>query len=613
MSTSRILLSALVCAALTQAPSALACGGFFCGRQPVDQTAERIMFEVGDESVTMTTQISFNGDAADFAWVLPLNAVPDAESLSVFPQRALTALDANSGPVFSYPCFYPEADAAGGTTGSSSTDGGTVTVHIRAEVGDYDVAVIESTDPDALIKWLRDENFRVTPPMEPYIELYTNEGMKFLALKLLDTADVNDLKPFRFTLPGNSPSIPLRMTSLAAEPEMSIVVFLLGDQRYEAKNWENVTIDDADLKFDAYTYPLKTNWAALVAQGVDEAGGQGWVTEFAGSTDNYISLLQNQIDAGNFQTDEDEEAAVALLEVMEAHPYLTRFYSRLSAEEMTSDPVFGRSSGGDVDQYHELTTMVDGVDLCSADDPPEPCDFVTCGAGGTCRTAVVDDGNGGETTVTGCACVPGATARTTFAPDGTATVICQDQRMSFLNPGDNEAGSEALPDPCATFDCGAQGSCVPVNMTPTCVCDQGYIAVGNFTTDGQRQTTCIKPDASIDSSFYDQRLPELPADLPGGREVNVPAGGNAGESSTSSTGSSSGGSNGSGGTTSEGSDSSGGSSSDATNTTGGADDDSDDGGCSCRVAPRSSNSSPLAWLSVLGLGLLTSRRRRWLG
>src|SRR6187551_1490867 len=106
-----LLFAATALALVSQAPRAQACGGFFCGRAPVDQTAERILFEVGDESVTMTTQISYNGAAEDFAWVLPLFEVPDPDSLAVFPQRALTGLDAATGPIFYPPCGYPEAAA----------------------------------------------------------------------------------------------------------------------------------------------------------------------------------------------------------------------------------------------------------------------------------------------------------------------------------------------------------------------------------------------------------------------------------------------------------------------------------------------------------------------
>ena len=525
MSTPKALPSVLVISLFAYASEAEACGGFFCGRQPVDQTAERILFEVADDSITMTTQISFNGAAPDFAWILPLSAVPDVESLSTFPQRALTALDANTGPLFIPPADCPifvdfaTPTAAGG--GAAEDPG--VTVHIRAEVGDYDVAVIESEDPNSLIEWLRAEEYRVTSPMEPYIELYTAEGMKFLALKLVNGADVTDLKPFRFTLPGDTPSIPLRMTAIAAEPEMSILVFVLGDQRYEAKNWENVSVDDSQIRFNPYDWG-ETNWTKLVAEAVDEAGGQGWVTEFAGTTTSYADLVRAQVDNGNFNAPEDEEAAVALLAVLDAHPYMTRLYTRLSAEEMTLDPILGRSSLGDVAREHQLSKVVDGIDQCSTDLPEsiDPCDFATCGAGGICRSVPTTDDLGNEVRVAACGCVPGATARTTFAPDGSVTVICQDQRLSFLNPGDQEAGMETLSDPCADFDCGAQGSCVPVNMTPTCVCDQGLVAMGSLSAEGARLTACVQPELAIPDSFYDRRLPDLPAAMPGGKEVSVP-------------------------------------------------------------------------------------------
>jgi hypothetical protein len=200
---------------------------------------------------------------------------------------------------------------------------------------------------------------------------------------------------------------------------------------------------------------------------------------------------------------------------------------------MTLDPILGRTTLGDVARERQLVQFVNGVDQCPASGTTDPCRFVTCGAGGICRTVPVDDGLGGTTEAAACGCVPGATARTTFAPDGTATVICQDRRMSFLNPGDQQDDMQALPDPCATFSCGAFGSCVSVNMTPTCVCQEGYVAIGGFDDSGVRQTTCVSPSEAIPDSFYDGRLPELPEDTPGGVEVDVPPmPGAAGESST---------------------------------------------------------------------------------
>src|SRR5262245_39472389 len=81
-------------------------GGFLCGRSPprrVDEGAERILFEVGEDRVTMTTQITYYGDAADFAWVLPVGEVPLEGSLAVFHQAALMALDNGTVPFFMPP------------------------------------------------------------------------------------------------------------------------------------------------------------------------------------------------------------------------------------------------------------------------------------------------------------------------------------------------------------------------------------------------------------------------------------------------------------------------------------------------------------------------------
>ena len=236
----------------------------------------------------------------------------------------------------------------------------------------------------------------------------------------------------------------------------------------------------------------------------------------------------------NFATPEDREAAQALLASLQAYPYLTRLYTRVSAEEMTSDPVFGRSAGGDVSPNHQLSRFVDGVDQCPMDPnvSTDPCDFATCGAAGQCRsvpvakTGMSQVSNGSvdpSAPVAGCACLAGATARLTYAPDGSTTVVCQDGRLSFLNPGDSDdqGGGEVLPDPCAGFSCGSNGQCVSMNLTPTCVCDQGYVAVGQIDSNGTRKMNCVEPTEAVPADFYANTLPALPQALPGGREVKL--------------------------------------------------------------------------------------------
>jgi hypothetical protein len=528
MSKTSILALVLGCTAYVQAPVARACGGFFCGRQPVDQTAERILFKVNPNSVTMIVQIAYAGPAPEFAWVLPLADVPDPKTLGTFPQRALTALDANTGPQFNLPSacqrFLPEAASASADDSDRPDEEAGVSVHFRAEVGPYDVAAIESEDPMALYAWLQTNGFNVNSMMLPYIRTYTAEGMKFLALKLQKGKDTTDITPFRFDLAGTTPSIPLRMTAIAAEPEMSILVFVLGEQRFDGANWPPIEIRDDQITSDSDRWPASTNWAALVARGVDEAGGLGWVTELAGSTADIVSLLDNSA----FATPDDMKAGQELRALIGQSTYITRLYTRMSAEEMGVDPSFRKTNGGDVSNVHQLSRFVEGVDQCSDQvTPRDPCQFTSCGAGGICRPVMPP---GATEPVAACGCVNGAAARTTFDPASVslqasagatpaATVVCQDQRMSFVNPGDVMTSGEVMPDPCQGFDCGPEGECTAINMTPTCICDQGYVAHGSFNADGSRQTTCAKPMLPVPPEFYLQRLPNLPASLPGGRSV----------------------------------------------------------------------------------------------
>lgn len=60
-----------------------------------------------------------------------------------------------------------------------------------------------------------------------------------------------------------------------------------------------------------------------------------------------------------------------------------------------------------------------------------------------------------------------------------------------------------------------------MNLTPTCVCDQGFVAVGTPRSDGSPQMTCIEPPMLVPLTFYQAALPTLPDNMPGGRDVAI--------------------------------------------------------------------------------------------
>ncbi|MDB4975736.1 MAG: putative rane-associated protein [Myxococcaceae bacterium] len=517
-------LLALACS-FWSAPVAQACGGFFCSSSPVDQNAEKIIFAVNEaeETTDMIVQIAYQGEDDAFAWLLPVGSVP--QQREVFPALALSTFDSRTSPSFQLPPECQQLSSAGsirdaGVTanrpGALPAAPDEVTVYVMETVDAYDVAVIGSESADKTFEWLLSNGYRLSSVMKPYIELYTAQKMLFLALKLTADATTRDIKPFKMTLPGTTPSIPLRLTAIAAEPEMGAVVWILGQQRYEPANTDEITIPKDELRWRPNTYPTLTNWTQLVAKHVDERGGRAWVVEQSGPTSGIMQAVMSSRTGSQDQF----TAQQALLKLLTGHPHMTRLYTRISAEEMGYDPSFKRSDKPDVEQVHVLPYV---EELCSHDAGPQPsidpCDFTTCGSLGVCRSAMDDET---KSIVAGCACAPGTSARTTFDPQGAPTVVCQDQRMSFMNPGENDEAGAQFIDPCVGYSCGDHGQCVSMNLTPTCVCEQGYVAVGGLAQKGKRQTRCALPTAAIDKSFYNRRPPALAEGMVAGRQVTVP-------------------------------------------------------------------------------------------
>ena len=91
------LLLATFCSLVLSIPTARACGGFFCTTVPMNQVAETILFIQGEGRVTTHVQIQYSGAAADFAWILPVPAVPE---LAVSHNQIFTQLQLVTQPSF---------------------------------------------------------------------------------------------------------------------------------------------------------------------------------------------------------------------------------------------------------------------------------------------------------------------------------------------------------------------------------------------------------------------------------------------------------------------------------------------------------------------------------
>lgn len=425
---------------------ASACGGFFCNSsQPVNQAAERIIFsDNGDGTVTMAIEVQYAGPAEQFAWVLPVNGLPE---VSVSSSVAFQRLQAMTNPQYTLNTIVEGScggggglfggrgtsapSAAGGDSAGRAEDDG-VTVVGRGSTGPFDWVTI-SLDPEdedaatVAVEWLQDNGFDVDDLGRERLGPYLDAGMNLIAFRLTKGNDAGAIRPIVMTFESDRPMIPMRPTAVAAQPDMGVMVWVLGETRAIPANYLHLRLNDAAID---WLQPNR-NYNDVVTAAADESGGQGFVTEFAGSRGDVGNLLneweERQIEnlrtsstgdgevlsqvIGNFNgwdglrevveanlplpegvTIEELMACVScyypwhredivgfdresfltavdatvigpmreMQTLLDAHPYISRLYTTLSAEEMTLDPVFDFNSDlGDYSNFHTADRIIE--------------------------------------------------------------------------------------------------------------------------------------------------------------------------------------------------------------------------------------------------------------
>lgn len=293
----RISLLALSVFSLLFAAPAFACGGFFCFQQPVDQSAERILYIVEDTAITLHIQISYTGDDDQFSWVLPLAKAPaqnaDGSYLNVGSDSVFTILEQATAPIFQYTtdpngpqncyiggnCWAEDGGAGGGGPSAGGGNGG-VTVLLQENVGPYAAVVIQGSTGKEVRDWLNANNYIQPAASETLLDAYAKQGNVFLALRLQKDKGAGDLVPIVVKIAEPSPCLPIRLTSIATKPDMPIVAWVLGGKRAIPKNFLHVVINEAVVDWLNYG----ANYKTVVSKAVDQGSGHAFTTEYAQPT-----------------------------------------------------------------------------------------------------------------------------------------------------------------------------------------------------------------------------------------------------------------------------------------------------------------------------------------
>lgn len=314
---------ALVSAALVSR-SADACGGFFCSvQQPVNQAAERIIFaDNGDGTITAVIQILYEGPSEHFSWLLPISSVPQTGQIAVASDLAFQRLQQATNPQYSLTTLV-EGTCRGGDFGAASpvpsladspetcADNqflagcatGSVSLEASGVVGAFEWSVISldaalAKPEDAAVEWLTANGYDVPSTAGGLLAPYLADGMYLLALRLTKGSDTGSIRPIVLTYTADAPMIPIKLTAVAANEDMGVMTWALSSGRAVPFNYNALELNEA--RIDWFTGA--SNYNQVVTEAADEAGGQGFVTEFAGPSSQLAKVVWQDGDEATWQS-----------------------------------------------------------------------------------------------------------------------------------------------------------------------------------------------------------------------------------------------------------------------------------------------------------------------
>ncbi len=300
-STKFLTLAVIALAATVIAPpEASACGGLVCdggGPAAVVQNAERIVFAKNpDGTTTAVVQIQYSGPTDQFGWLLPVPGIPE---VGLGSDHVFTRLQAATDPSYSLTtevegkCKNPVSFSLGGGRAASDSAGANngafeegsdnpISVLDSGAVGPYDYVILEvdtATGGNAqlALDWLEANGYQPPDTAPDLIEPYFEDGFNMLAIRLQKSSDTGSIRPIKLTYDSSHPMIPIKLTALAASPDMGVMVWVLGPHRAVPLNYKALEINDALIN---WFNPMPT-YNDVINQAADEASGQGFVTEWA--------------------------------------------------------------------------------------------------------------------------------------------------------------------------------------------------------------------------------------------------------------------------------------------------------------------------------------------
>ena len=346
---------------LMLAPEAQAFCGHYVGQAGVDlyNNASQVAVARQGSRTTLTLVNDYQGEASEFALVVPVPEVLGEEDVRVLDNELPARLDAYSAPrLVRYECedfewdydYDSSLDTGAANEGSGGSADDSVTVEASFSAGEYDIVILSAEESGALITWLGDNGYAVSTDAEELLGEYIAGGAKFFAAKVnLDevSEDATYLSPLQFGYDSEVFSLPIRLGTLNASEDQDLILYVLSDGgQTHISNYPQVE-QETDCMVDL------AEWDSLGAfvddrfsTALSTEDRPGWVLEYGWTPSSCDPC------SGDPLTDEELQELGWEGETWEA--YFSRIHMRYPPGEVDQDLVFYASNLQDFTQLRYI-------------------------------------------------------------------------------------------------------------------------------------------------------------------------------------------------------------------------------------------------------------------
>lgn len=201
--------------------------GVFVWNKGIDlyePSQKAVILHAGDTE-DLILQVKYEGQAKDFAWLVPLPAKPEVSAVQEPIFDEISEYTQKRQEWYAFHGFM--------RTGISLSE--EVKVLERKKVGVYDVAVIKADTAETMMKWLSENGYSIPEKAKTLLNEYISKGWVFTALRIHPEEEKlwvekalnqGTLIPLKFTFKSQDAIYPLKISSLNKGPtEVLLYVF----------------------------------------------------------------------------------------------------------------------------------------------------------------------------------------------------------------------------------------------------------------------------------------------------------------------------------------------------------------------------------------------------